>query len=110
MYPLSTTLPLPGYGELFRMLRWEQIGCGAMLRRAAGGVAKNKLLFAMPGSTNAVRLAMTKLILPELKHLLAELRKCRTPHQPRKRRCAAAGAAGSAIPDTFCHPASAWIY
>ena len=69
------TLPLPGFGELFRMLSWEQIGSGAMLSRAAGGVAGAKLLFAMPGSTKAVELAMTKLILPELKHLLHELRK-----------------------------------
>ncbi len=68
-------LVLPGFGELFRMLSWEQIGSGAMLSRAAGGVAKGKLLFAMPGSTKAVELAMTKLILPELRHLLHELRK-----------------------------------
>jgi molybdopterin adenylyltransferase len=70
------TTPLPGFGELFRMLSWEQIGSGAMLSRAAGGLsAKGKLVFAMPGSTKAVELAMTKLILPELKHLLHELRK-----------------------------------
>ena len=67
--------PLPGFGELFRMLSWEQIGSGAMLSRAVGGVAGDKLIFAMPGSTKAVELAMTKLILPELKHLLHELRK-----------------------------------
>jgi molybdenum cofactor biosynthesis protein B len=67
--------PLPGFGELFRMLSWEQVGSGAMLSRALGGVAAGKLLFAMPGSTKAVELAMTRLILPELKHLLRELRK-----------------------------------
>ena len=67
--------PLPGFGELFRMLSWEQIGSGAMLSRAVGGVARGKLVFAMPGSTAAVELAMTKLVLPELKHLLRELRK-----------------------------------
>ncbi|CAN5683812.1 molybdenum cofactor biosynthesis protein MoaB [soil metagenome] len=67
--------PLPGFGELFRMLSWEQIGSGAMLSRAVGGIAKRKLIFAMPGSTKAVELAMTKLILPELPHLLRELRK-----------------------------------
>lgn len=67
--------PLPGFGELFRMLSWEQIGSGAMLSRAAGGIAKGKLVFAMPGSTKAVELAMTKLILPEIRHLLRELRK-----------------------------------
>jgi molybdenum cofactor biosynthesis protein B len=70
------TLPLPGFGELFRMLSYEQIGSGAILSRAAGGVAAgSKLLFAMPGSTKAVELAMSKLILPELGHLLNELRK-----------------------------------
>lgn len=68
-------LPLPGFGELFRMLSWEQIGSGAMLSRAVGGIAGGKVLFAMPGSTKAAELAMTKLILPELKHLLFELRK-----------------------------------
>ena len=67
--------PLPGFGELFRMLSWEQIGSGAMMSRALGGVARGKLLFAMPGSTKAVDLAMTKLILPEMRHLLRELRK-----------------------------------
>jgi molybdopterin adenylyltransferase len=65
--------PLPGYGELFRMLSWEQVGSGAMLSRACGGVAKGKLLFAMPGSTKAVELAMSRLILPELGHLVKEL-------------------------------------
>ena len=67
--------PLPGFGELFRVLSWEQIGSGAMVSRAAGGIAEGKPLFALPGSTAAVELAMTKLILPELKHLLHELRK-----------------------------------
>jgi molybdenum cofactor biosynthesis protein B len=66
---------LPGFGELFRMLSWQQIGSGAMLSRAVGGIAKGKLLFAMPGSTAAVELAMTRLVLPEIRHLLGELRK-----------------------------------
>jgi molybdenum cofactor biosynthesis protein B len=70
------TIPLPGFGELFRMLSWDQIGSGALLSRATGGVAgAQKLLFALPGSTKAVELAMTRLILPELKHLLMELRR-----------------------------------
>jgi molybdenum cofactor biosynthesis protein B len=69
------TLLLPGFGELFRTLSYEQIGSGAMLSRAIGGVAGSKVLFALPGSTKAVELAMTKLILPELRHLLGELRK-----------------------------------
>lgn len=67
--------PLPGFGELFRMLSYEQIQSGAMLSRAIGGITRGKLIFAMPGSTKAVELAMTKLILPELRHLIAELRK-----------------------------------
>lgn len=67
--------PLPGFGELFRMLSFEQIGSGAMLSRAVGGVVKDKLLFCMPGSTAAVELAMTRLILPELGHLINELKK-----------------------------------
>ena len=66
---------LPGFGELFRMLSFQEIGSGAMLSRAVAGVARGKLLFAMPGSTAAVELAMTRLILPELRHLLHELRK-----------------------------------
>ncbi|MGD0541757.1 MAG: MogA/MoaB family molybdenum cofactor biosynthesis protein [Tepidisphaeraceae bacterium] len=67
--------PLPGFGELFRLLSWEQIGSGAMLSRAVGGIAKGKAVFAMPGSTAAVELAMTKLILPELRHVLFEIGK-----------------------------------
>jgi len=66
---------LPGFGELFRLLSWQQIKSGAMLSRAIGGIANDKVLFSMPGSPKAVDLAMTNLILPELKHLLFELRK-----------------------------------
>jgi molybdenum cofactor biosynthesis protein B len=66
---------LPGFGELFRILSFKQIGSGAMLSRATCGIARGKVIFAMPGSTNAVELAMTRLILPELSHLLFELRK-----------------------------------
>jgi molybdenum cofactor biosynthesis protein B len=68
--------PLPGFGELFRMLSYEQIGSGAMLSRAVGGLTDSgKLLFALPGSTQAVELAITKLILPQIPHLIFELRK-----------------------------------
>lgn len=66
---------LPGFGELFRFLSYEQIGAAAMLSRALGGIARGKLLFVLPGSSGAVRLAMEKLIVPELKHLLFELQK-----------------------------------
>lgn len=68
-------MPLPGFGELFRMLSYEQVGAAAMLSRAVAGTAKGKLIFALPGSTKAVSLAMDKLIGPELGHLLNHLRK-----------------------------------
>src|SRR5215208_6540195 len=69
------TTPLPGFGELFRMLSYQQIGSSAMLSRAIAGIARDKVIFTMPGSTAAVDLAMTKLILPELQHLLGQMRK-----------------------------------
>jgi len=66
--------PLPGFGELFRMLSFAEIGSAAMLSRAVAGVSKEGLIvFAMPGSPAAVRLACERLILPELGHLLEEL-------------------------------------
>jgi molybdopterin adenylyltransferase len=67
--------PLDGFGELFRMLSYEEIGAAAMLSRAVGGVAAGKVLFSLPGSTKAVRLGMEKLILPQAGHLVFELRK-----------------------------------
>lgn len=67
--------PLPGFGELFRMLSWQQIGSGAMLSRAVAGIANGKVIFALPGSVKAVELAMEKLVLPEIGHLVYELRK-----------------------------------
>jgi molybdenum cofactor biosynthesis protein B len=66
---------LPGFGELFRQLSFEQVGSGAMLSRAVAGIGRGKVIFAMPGSTRAVELAMSRLVLPELKHLVHELRK-----------------------------------
>jgi len=66
---------LDGFGELFRMLSWEQVGSAAMLSRATAGVASNKPIFSLPGSTPAVELGLDRLVLPELGHLLAELRK-----------------------------------
>ena len=66
--------PLPGFGELFRMLSFQEIGSAAMLSRAVAGVTREGLLvFAMPGSPAAVKLACDRLILPELGHLLEEL-------------------------------------
>lgn len=66
---------LPGYGELFRMLSYEEIGPAAMLSRAVGGLIGRTVLLTMPGSRAAVRLAMERLILPELGHLVREARK-----------------------------------
>jgi molybdenum cofactor biosynthesis protein B len=66
--------PIPGFGELFRSLSYAEIGSAAMLSRALAGVrADGLLIFAMPGSPSAVRLACEKLIFPELTHLLEEL-------------------------------------
>lgn len=64
-----------GFGELFRFLSYEEIGSASMLSRAIAGTIERKIVFCMPGSTNAVRLAMEKLILPELRHLVWELQR-----------------------------------
>ncbi len=65
--------PLPGFGELFRLLSYQEVGAAAMLSRATAGVYKGKVVFSTPGSPNAVRLALEKLILPEIQHLAWEL-------------------------------------
>ena len=64
---------LDGFGELFRFLSWDDIGSGAMLSRAVAGVYQDMMVFCMPGSSGAVRLAMDKLIIPELSHLVWEI-------------------------------------
>lgn len=64
---------LPGFGELFRSLSYAEIGSRAMASRAIAGVCQGKLIFSLPGSSNAVQLAMEKLILPELTHLVRQL-------------------------------------
>jgi molybdopterin adenylyltransferase len=66
---------LDGFGELFRMLSFDEIGAAAMLSRAVGGISRGKVLFSLPGSTNAVKLGMQKLILPQAGHLYFELQK-----------------------------------
>ncbi len=67
---------ISGFGELFRMLSYtEDIGSAAILSRAIAGVIQNKAVFSTPGSTGAVGLAMNKLILPELGHIVRELKK-----------------------------------
>ncbi len=66
---------LPGFGELFRMLSYAEIGPAAMLSRAVAGIYRGLVVFATPGSTAAVSLALQKLILPELGHLVSEVKK-----------------------------------
>jgi molybdenum cofactor biosynthesis protein B len=66
---------LPGFGELFRMLSYEQVGAAAMLSRAVAGVVAATLVFSLPGSPAACELAMDRLIVPELRHLVWELRR-----------------------------------
>jgi molybdopterin adenylyltransferase len=77
------TAELEGFGELFRMLSWSEVGAAAMLSRAVAGLVSRDLpagrhdvfVFAMPGSTNAVQTAMAKLIVPQLSHLVWERRR-----------------------------------
>jgi molybdenum cofactor biosynthesis protein B len=69
------TKPLPGYGELFRMLSYAEVKAAAMLSRAVGGLLGRVVVLTMPGSRGGVRLAMEKLILPELAHLVREARR-----------------------------------
>jgi molybdenum cofactor biosynthesis protein B len=64
---------LDGFGELFRMLSFGEIGSSAMMSRATAGTAARKAIFVLPGSEHAVRLAMTRLIVPELGHVVQQL-------------------------------------
>lgn len=66
---------LPGFGELFRVLSYDDIGAAAMLSRATAGIVHTSVVFVLPGSEQAARLAMTKLILPQASHLARELDK-----------------------------------
>jgi molybdenum cofactor biosynthesis protein B len=66
---------LDGFGELFRMLSFQEIGASAMMSRAAAGTSGRTAIFVLPGSPNAVTLAMTRLILPELGHVAQQLHK-----------------------------------
>ncbi|HEY8154333.1 MAG TPA: MogA/MoaB family molybdenum cofactor biosynthesis protein [Myxococcota bacterium] len=68
---------VPGFGELFRMLSWQDVGSAALLSRALAGIAAGRVVFVLPGSRAAVELALEKLILPELGHLAAEAVKTR---------------------------------
>lgn len=64
---------IPGFGELFRMLSFAEVGAAAMLSRAVAGTHRGRVVIAMPGSPNAVRLAMERLVVPELRHLVWEI-------------------------------------
>ena len=64
---------LPGFGEIFRMLSYEEVGAAAMLSRATAGTYRGCAVISVPGSTDAVKLAMEKLILPEIQHLAWEI-------------------------------------
>jgi molybdenum cofactor biosynthesis protein B len=65
---------LPGFGEIFRRLSYDEIGSAAVLSRAIAGTSKGKAVFCIPGSPNAVRLCISKLILPEVGHLIKHAR------------------------------------
>lgn len=66
---------LEGFGELFRLLSFQEVGTAALLSRATAGTVGRSLVFCLPGSRAAVRLAVERLILPEIRHLIAQLRK-----------------------------------
>jgi len=65
---------LDGFGELFRMLSFEQIGSAAMMSRASAGLVAGRIIVCLPGSEKAVRLAMDRLLIPELGHLVQQAR------------------------------------
>jgi molybdenum cofactor biosynthesis protein B len=65
---------LPGFGEIFRALSFEEIGAKAMLSRASAGVVNGRPVFSLPGSASAVKLAMDRLVLPEIGHVVAQAR------------------------------------
>lgn len=69
------TKELEGFGDVFRLLSFEEIGSAAIMSRATGGSVGRAMLFCLPGSKAAVRLAAERLILPEIKHLIAQVRK-----------------------------------
>ena len=64
---------LDGFGEIFRYLSFQEVGSSALMSRAMAGTSRGTLIFCLPGSTKAVKLALERLILPELKHLIREL-------------------------------------
>ena len=64
---------MPGFGELFRRISYDEVGGAAIMSRATAGVANGKLIFCLPGSRNAVKVALTKIILPNVGHMRWEL-------------------------------------
>ena len=64
---------MPGFGELFRRISYDEVGGAAIMSRATAGVANGKLIFCLPGSRNAVKVALTKIILPNVGHMQWEL-------------------------------------
>ncbi len=64
---------LPGFGEMFRYLSWQEVGSRAIASRAVAGIYCHKLIFSLPGSSNAVKLAINELILPEIIHLVRQI-------------------------------------
>ncbi|MFC6591295.1 molybdenum cofactor biosynthesis protein B [Deinococcus lacus] len=76
------TKPLPGFGELFRMLSYREVGAAAMLSRAVGGLCGQTLLFSLPGSLNAAQTAWEGLLQPELHHLVYEVARHGQPEEP----------------------------
>jgi molybdenum cofactor biosynthesis protein B len=64
---------MPGFGELFRRISYDEIGGAAIMSRATAGVAKGKLIFCLPGSRNAMKVALTKIILPNVGHMQWEI-------------------------------------
>ena len=66
---------LPGFGELFRMLSYAEVGSAAMLSRATAGIARGRAILGLPGSPHALGLAMERLVLPEIAHLLSQARR-----------------------------------
>jgi len=75
---VATVTPLlekeiPGFGELFRRISYDEVGGAAIMSRATAGVAKGKLIFCLPGSRNAVKVALSKIILPNLGHMQWEI-------------------------------------
>ncbi|RLE49644.1 MAG: molybdenum cofactor biosynthesis protein [Candidatus Methanomethylicota archaeon] len=69
------TKRMPGFGELFRFLSYQEIGAAAMLSRATAGLVDSTLIFALPGSAQAAQVALEKLILPELRHAVKQAKK-----------------------------------